>query len=111
MGLYISGSVGLPLPLYISTTVACFQALGSFPVESMVLKRWMRASLLWGVSHLKASAGMSSGPGALLFLTLAKMSESSFCETGCILTWQGGCMGVVGPVYGCEGGFQCCSAR
>ena len=58
-------------------------------------------------SHLKTSAGMSSGPGALLFLTAVRMFLSSLWVIGCILTGLLGWMTVELPVYVDSGAFQC----
>ena len=70
MGLYISGSVWLPLPLYISTTVAIFHSVGIVPAKGILLKRSVNGLRLGESNHVYASAGMLSGPGASCFSQL-----------------------------------------
>ncbi len=68
MDLYISGSVLLPLPLYISTAFAKCHSVGSRLFCMIELSSCWSSGLLLSSSHLYASVGILSGPGALLFL-------------------------------------------
>ena len=65
-----------------------------------------RAAWLCSSSHCQASAGMPSGPGALLCA-----SSFSALVMGVRSTAAAGWMGLVGPVYGVGGAAQWESRR
>ena len=76
---------------------------------------WLRtlrsAAWLCSSSHCQASAGMPSGPGALLCASSFSAALSSALVMGVRSTAAAGWMGSVGPVYGVGGAAQWESRR